>query len=126
MLSTFLHVVARQCHLNFYSVAITVWTGDFAFFVVFLGKSCEKALVTIMADELVMRHSDTSARNKSENCLSLSRYSRWRVNPTDLALPFLSFWGTIKLQFRSCRRDYFLPDSIRAAASISAMAGSYF
>jgi hypothetical protein len=111
--------------LKFYSVAITVWTGDFAFFVIFMGKSFEKALVTIMADELVMRHGETSACNKSENYLSLSRYSRQPVNPTDLALPFLSFWGIIKLRSHNCRRDYFLPDSTRAAASILARAGSY-
>ena len=57
--------------MKFYSVAITVWKGDFAFFVIFLGKSFQKALVTIVADELIMRHSETSAYNKSENYLSL-------------------------------------------------------
>src|SRR6266704_4741420 len=124
MLSTFLDVVARQCHLKFYSVAITVGTGDFAFFVIFVGKSFQKALVTIVADELVMRHSDTSTATSQR--IILAPIPILTLACKSNRPSFLPFWGIIKLQSRNCRRDYFLPDSTRAAASISAMAGSYF
>jgi hypothetical protein len=55
-----------QCHSKFYACAAAVRTSEFAFLVVLLRESLQKAFVAILADELVMRHT-TLLRSKSES-----------------------------------------------------------